>query len=69
MQTMDDKYVDSNVKYPHESGNYRDFFYSPWLGTRDEVISQSESRDLFLQQSYIHVDMDCTTQQINHGVK
>lgn len=39
------------------------------LGTRDEVISQSESRDLFLQQSYIQVNMDCTTQQINHGVK
>jgi hypothetical protein len=53
MQTMDDKHVDSKVKYPHESGNYGDIFYSPWLATRDEGLSQSESRDLFLQQSYI----------------
>ncbi|KOY13714.1 hypothetical protein AMS66_25210 [Paenibacillus xylanivorans] len=59
MQTIDDKHVDSKVKYPHESGNYEDIFYSPWLGTRDEGISQSESRDLFLQQSYIQKNVEC----------
>ncbi len=61
MQKMDEKYVDSNVKNPHESGNYVDFFYSPRLETGNKVVSQSEPWDLFLQQSYIQAGGECCT--------